>query len=109
MVLLKNDNQTLPLDLSRKGKHYLVLGHDSGVPKNDNHTLWYSLNQAIQPFTGGGGSSYVKPSYKRSPLDEMAVRLNIEAFQNCSISNKSQEYGTNNAGMFSNSQTASES
>lgn len=104
MVLLKNENETLPLNLtSQKGKHYLILGHDSGVAKNDNHTLWYSLNQAIQPFTSGGGSSQVKPNFKRSPLDEFASRIGLEPFSSCSISDNSSEgTGTVNGGLFSN-------
>jgi beta-glucosidase len=57
IVLLKNDNALLPLDVS-KVKSLAVIGPD-----------------ALTPRTGGGGSSLVRSRYSITPLDGIRERM----------------------------------
>ncbi len=58
IVLLKNDNSILPLELN-KTKSIAVLGPNAAIAR-----------------TGGGGSSMVSPIYSVSPLQALTNRLN---------------------------------
>lgn len=61
IVLLKNDNAVLPLDLN-KTKKILVVGEN-----------------AIKAMTVGGGSSSLKARYEVSPLDGIKKRIGSQA------------------------------
>lgn len=61
IVLLKNDNNTLPINLN-KTKKVLVVGEN-----------------AIKPMTVGGGSSSLKAKYEIAPLDGIMNRMAKQA------------------------------
>jgi beta-glucosidase len=61
IVLLKNNNNVLPIDLN-KTKKILVVGEN-----------------AIKPMTVGGGSSSLKAKYEIAPLDGIMKRMGTQA------------------------------
>ncbi len=61
IVLLKNNNNVLPIDLN-KAKKILVVGEN-----------------AIKPMTVGGGSSSLKAKYEIAPLDGIMKRMGTQA------------------------------
>jgi len=61
MVLLKNDGHLLPLDRSEIRSVALIGSY------------------AVQPMTGGGGSSHVIPLYSIQPVDGINAALNLQS------------------------------
>ena len=70
-VLLKNDNQVLPLEKKEGGQHYLVIG-----------------NQAMNPVTFGGGSGESHPLDVLPPLHALCDELGIERMSTWSVFNR---------------------
>ena len=67
LVLLKNDNGTLPLNDSAESLKVAIIGKD-----------------AMQPVTGGGGSGSTEGTYYPPPHDMLVARLKRTATTNCS-------------------------
>jgi len=84
MVLLKNDNQALPIDFGKKGFKLLVLGavvdyRNLITMKSElDHGLQWS--EAFKLHTTGGGSSYVNSTAQLEPINQLAQKLGVEPF-----------------------------
>lgn len=64
-VLLKNDDNTLPLDFE-KYKNILILAQEDRANNN--------------PYSAGDGSGHVSASYVQTPLNEIAERFGVDSF-----------------------------
>ena len=74
IVLLKNEKNILPVDLS-KAKHILIVGEN-----------------AVKKMTVGGGSSSLKAKYECSPLEGLKSRIGNKASISYIAGYKSPEY-----------------
>lgn len=63
MVLLKNERDVLPLNLSQPGQRILFLAY---------------ADQAFNPKTSGGGSSEVTSRAISEPVNALAQRLGVD-------------------------------